>query len=113
MRRELAERKAGCLVPEPGNEAVLGIIGGAGVGAAARLYIDVSARVRAATGSLARIGPGWPGFRRHGGAVAPDMDPHFYLDSIVTRLESKRLRPRAAWPDRHRSVCLAEATELR
>ena len=34
---------------------VLGIIGGAGVGAAARLYIDVSARVRAATGSLPRI----------------------------------------------------------
>jgi aspartate racemase len=40
------------LVPEPGNEAVLGIIGGAGVGAAVRLYIDVAARVRAATGSL-------------------------------------------------------------
>jgi aspartate racemase len=43
------------LVPEPGNEAVLGIIGGAGVGAAARLYIDVTARVRAATGSLPSI----------------------------------------------------------
>jgi aspartate racemase len=34
---------------------VLGIIGGAGVGAAARLYVDVAARVRAATGSLPRI----------------------------------------------------------
>jgi len=37
------------------REPVLGIIGGAGVGAAARLYIDVAARVRAATGSLPRI----------------------------------------------------------
>src|ERR1700688_570138 len=55
FRRELAERKAGSLVPEPGNEAVLGIIGGAGVGAAARLYIDVAARVRAATGRLPAI----------------------------------------------------------
>ena len=34
---------------------ILGIIGGAGVGAAARLYIDVAAGVRAATGSLPRI----------------------------------------------------------
>jgi aspartate racemase len=43
------------LVPEPGNGSVLGIVGGAGVGAAARLYIDVAARVRAATGSLPSI----------------------------------------------------------
>ena len=37
------------------GEPVLGIIGGAGVGAAARLYIDVGALVRAATGALPRI----------------------------------------------------------
>jgi aspartate racemase len=37
------------------GEPVLGIIGGAGVGAAARLYIDVSALMRAATGGLPRI----------------------------------------------------------
>jgi len=43
------------VVSDAGSETVLGIIGGAGVGAAARLYIDLSARVRAATGSLPRI----------------------------------------------------------
>ena len=37
------------------GEPVLGIIGGAGVGAAARLYIDVSSLVRSATGGLPRI----------------------------------------------------------
>jgi aspartate racemase len=37
------------------SEPTLGIIGGAGVGAAAQLYVDVSARVRAATGALPRI----------------------------------------------------------
>jgi aspartate racemase len=35
--------------------ATLGIIGGAGVGAAARLYEDVCARVRAASGRLPRV----------------------------------------------------------
>jgi len=40
---------------EAEREPTLGIIGGAGVGAAARLYIDVSARVRELTGSLPRI----------------------------------------------------------
>jgi len=37
------------------GEPVLWIIGGAGVGAAARLYVEVSALVRAATGALQRI----------------------------------------------------------
>ena len=37
------------------NEPTLGIIGGAGVGAAAQLYIDVSARFRAATTRLPQI----------------------------------------------------------
>ncbi len=37
------------------NDRTLGIIGGAGVGAAAQLYIDVSARFRAATTRLPQI----------------------------------------------------------
>jgi len=37
------------------NDRTLGIIGGAGVGAAAQLYIDVSARFRAATTTLPQI----------------------------------------------------------
>jgi aspartate racemase len=37
------------------NDRTLGIIGGAGVGAAAQLYVDVSARFRAATGALPQI----------------------------------------------------------
>jgi aspartate racemase len=39
----------------PAVVATLGIIGGAGVGAAARLYEDVCARVHAATGGLPRL----------------------------------------------------------
>jgi aspartate racemase len=42
-------------VSEPTSPATLGIIGGAGVGAAARLYIDVAAGFRAAHGRLPRI----------------------------------------------------------
>jgi aspartate racemase len=37
------------------NDRILGIIGGAGVGAAAQLYIDVAARFRAATTRLPQI----------------------------------------------------------
>ena len=37
------------------NDRILGIIGGAGVGAAAQLYVDVAARVRAATTQLPQI----------------------------------------------------------
>ena len=39
----------------PDGEPILGIIGGAGVGAAARLYELVCARVRARTGALPRL----------------------------------------------------------
>jgi aspartate racemase len=42
-------------VLEPATEATLGIIGGAGPGASARLYLDVAARLRAATGRLPQI----------------------------------------------------------
>ena len=37
------------------HDRTLGIIGGAGVGAAAQLYIDVCARFRAATAALPQI----------------------------------------------------------
>jgi len=42
-------------VSEPADAPTLGIIGGAGVGAAARLYSDVAMRVRAASGALPQI----------------------------------------------------------
>jgi aspartate racemase len=43
------------LVSEPGEGETLGIIGGAGVGASARLYTDVAARYRVIRGHLPRI----------------------------------------------------------
>jgi aspartate racemase len=42
-------------VTAPTDERILGIIGGAGVGAAARLYADVAAHFRASAGHLPRI----------------------------------------------------------
>jgi aspartate racemase len=42
-------------VLEPATEATLGILGGAGPGASARLYLDVAARLRAETGCLPQI----------------------------------------------------------
>jgi aspartate racemase len=59
------------------SEPTLGIIGGAGVGAAAQLYVDVSARVHAATDALPRIAlwniPATDAVLR--AAVAADGDP--------------------------------------
>jgi aspartate racemase len=43
------------LVSEPADAPTLGIVGGAGVGAAARLYSDVAMRVREASGALPQI----------------------------------------------------------
>ena len=40
---------------EPATEATLGILGGAGPGASARLYLDVAARLRAETACLPQI----------------------------------------------------------
>jgi aspartate racemase len=59
------------------SQPTLGIIGGAGVGAAARLYVDVAARVQADTGALPRIAlwniPATDAVMR--AAVAADGDP--------------------------------------
>lgn len=51
--RVVADRSAP--VSAPTDERILGIIGGAGVGAAARLYADVASRYRASAARLPRI----------------------------------------------------------